>query len=292
MKKAVALMVLAGVCGAAMAHPDLGNSRRGKATSDPLPPVMPEAFGFFDNFDSYTPGSLIVGQGNWELWYTGGLNAAVVNAAPAAFSAPNSLACVPAADIVQRFTITGGAWDGGAMTYMASTTLGDGYFIVMNGYGAAALDNWSVQVRFGGVDNLVESQFGFEVLPLQEDAWKQLRFTVDLDQLPIAELDIYYDGTLLADNLDWQNNVSGAGNRAIACYDLYSATGLINFDNVKLFPQCYCDCEEDGDNDVFDFLCYNNEYAGKTDYADCEMDGDWDVFDYLCFLNSCSGPCP
>ena len=48
---------------------------------------------------------------------------------------------------------------------------------------------------------------------------------------------------------------------------------------------CYPDCEEDGDLDVFDFLCFMNRHAAQDPYADCEEDGDWDVFDFLCFLN-------
>ena len=46
---------------------------------------------------------------------------------------------------------------------------------------------------------------------------------------------------------------------------------------------CYSDCEGDGDLDVFDFLCFQSEWASQTTYGDCENDGDWDVFDFLCF---------
>jgi hypothetical protein len=54
---------------------------------------------------------------------------------------------------------------------------------------------------------------------------------------------------------------------------------------------CYADCEKDGDKDVFDFLCFQNEHANKTAYGDCEKDGDWDVFDFLCYQNEYAN-CP
>ncbi len=54
---------------------------------------------------------------------------------------------------------------------------------------------------------------------------------------------------------------------------------------------CYPDCEEDGDLDIFDFLCFQGEFANQTKYADCEGDGDWDVFDFLCFQGQFANGC-
>lgn len=45
----------------------------------------------------------------------------------------------------------------------------------------------------------------------------------------------------------------------------------------------YADCEDDGDLDIFDFLCFQSAWAAQNPYADCEDDADWDVFDFLCF---------
>lgn len=56
--------------------------------------------------------------------------------------------------------------------------------------------------------------------------------------------------------------------------------------------ECYADCERDGDLDVFDYLCFLNEFVSASPYADCERDGDWDIFDYLCFQGSFAGGCP
>ncbi len=61
---------------------------------------------------------------------------------------------------------------------------------------------------------------------------------------------------------------------------------------MLLKKSCYADCEGDGDLDVFDFLCFQSEWAAKTAYGDCENDGDWDVFDFLCFQSAYANGCP
>ena len=55
---------------------------------------------------------------------------------------------------------------------------------------------------------------------------------------------------------------------------------------------CYSDCEEDGDLDIFDYLCFLGSYSIQSPYADCEGDGDWDIFDFLCFLGAYGAGCP
>lgn len=59
----------------------------------------------------------------------------------------------------------------------------------------------------------------------------------------------------------------------------------------KVVEACYADCEGDNDLDVFDFLCFQGEWANKTPYGDCEGDNDWDVFDFLCFQGAYSLGC-
>lgn len=69
--------------------------------------------------------------------------------------------------------------------------------------------------------------------------------------------------------------------------------GLTDPSSVAIGPVvCYADCEDDGDLDIFDFLCFQGRYATGDAYADCEKDGDTDLFDYLCFLNTYASGCP
>jgi hypothetical protein len=55
---------------------------------------------------------------------------------------------------------------------------------------------------------------------------------------------------------------------------------------------CYADCDESGELDFFDFLCFQNEFAAGTAYADCDGSGQLDFFDFLCFQNEFAAGCP
>ena len=187
-----------------------------------------------DNFDSYAPGSALTGQGGWELWYAGG-NDGYVSDEQAA-SPTNSLKNYTLSDMVQDFTgIDDGQWTMRCKVYVPSTATGDGYVIMMNQYGAPAIDNWSLQVKFDGTANIVESQWGYQQLPLIEDQWVELQADIDLDN---DLLDIYYGGNPLALGLIWTNNAGSGGITSIACIDLFSnAMNGIYYDDVSLTPE-------------------------------------------------------
>jgi hypothetical protein len=55
---------------------------------------------------------------------------------------------------------------------------------------------------------------------------------------------------------------------------------------------CEVDCDESGELDFFDFLCFQNEFATGAAYADCDDSGAHDFFDFLCFQNAFAGGCP
>ena len=70
--------------------------------------------------------------------------------------------------------------------------------------------------------------------------------------------------------------------------------GWINLDHATHYVALLCgpDCEEDGDLDVFDFLCFQGKFAAQDPYADFEGDGDWDIFDFLAYQNAFALGCP
>jgi DNA-binding beta-propeller fold protein YncE len=59
-----------------------------------------------------------------------------------------------------------------------------------------------------------------------------------------------------------------------------------------MIGECYADCDESGELDFFDFLCFQNEFAAQTPYADCDGSGQHDFFDFLCFQNEFAAGCP
>jgi hypothetical protein len=57
-------------------------------------------------------------------------------------------------------------------------------------------------------------------------------------------------------------------------------------------PSCYADCDESGELDFFDFLCFQNAFAAGEEYADCDDSGSLDFFDFLCFQDEFAAGCP
>ncbi len=56
--------------------------------------------------------------------------------------------------------------------------------------------------------------------------------------------------------------------------------------------ECYADCDGSGSLDLFDFLCFQNDFAASAPSADCDASGALDFFDFLCFQNAFAAGCP
>jgi len=55
---------------------------------------------------------------------------------------------------------------------------------------------------------------------------------------------------------------------------------------------CYPDCDGTNSLDLFDFLCFVNQFNAGVPYSDCTQDGVYDLFDFLCFVNAFNAGCP
>lgn len=61
---------------------------------------------------------------------------------------------------------------------------------------------------------------------------------------------------------------------------------------IELMPgSCYADCDHSMVLNLFDFLCFVNEFNAGGAYADCDGSGTLDLFDFLCFVNEFNGGC-
>ena len=258
--------------------------------------------GFSDNFDSYAPGSGIIGQGGWIGWDLSAPNAFVDNTNAA--SAPNSLVSVFGTDVVQVFNLTTGKWIAKAKTYMPSGNSGIGYFIMLNTFSAPYVSggNWSVQVDLNASAGVVIShnRLGNMQAPLIYDQWVEIVCTIDLDN---DTLDITYGGQPLAVGAQWSWNVSGSpGQIAIQCLDLYSESAGFRWDDVSLLPDlsgaCYANCDQSTTAPVLnvaDFSCFLTKFAGGDNYANCDQSTTapvLNVADFSCFLTKFAGGCP
>jgi hypothetical protein len=54
---------------------------------------------------------------------------------------------------------------------------------------------------------------------------------------------------------------------------------------------CYADCTGDQGLDLFDFLCFVNDFNAEEGYADCDGNETFDLFDFLCFVNQFNAGC-
>lgn len=54
---------------------------------------------------------------------------------------------------------------------------------------------------------------------------------------------------------------------------------------------CYADCDRSCTLDLFDFLCFTNDFNAEDAHADCDGNGTFDLFDFLCFVNAFNKGC-
>lgn len=292
--KTTALVMIAGVAfglGAtvAAAHPTdhVKNTKKHHATVKNVHDESPQS-DFFDDFESYKAGSDIVGQGGWEVWYTGGEHAVV-----GTDHGTQSLQDHVLSDIVQQFDIHDGQWTLSVDVYCPSDAnpAGEGYIILMSGYGGA--DLWNIQVRFDSSQfAIVEAQFEDGTLPIILDQWVNFHVDIDLDA---DHMTMYYGNDVLFDGA-YTGSVNGDGTTDIAALDLFdNSVDPIFYDNVSLKasggPGCYPDCNGDKTLDLFDFLCFVNDFNANGAYSDCDGNASHDLFDFLCFVNTFNAGC-
>jgi hypothetical protein len=241
-----------------------------------------------DDFDSYKAGSNISGQGGWEVWCTGGTDATVSDAY--SHSEPNSMMLIPASDIVQRYNETSGQLVFSFYIYVPSTATGGSASInLMNAYCDPL--GWSASTTFNPDTNLVAAYSGGSTT-LIEDEWVQYRAEIDLDNDTLNE---FYGDTQFVFNAIWTTNIS-PGPLALVAADFYS--DFLNesyIDNVVLESaggeECYPDCDATDSLDLFDFLCFVNDFNAFGEYSDCDLDAEQTLFDFLCFVNAFNAGC-
>lgn len=183
---------------------------------------------FTENFDAYTTGSLIAGQGGWETWdNVAAVNTTVVSTQ--AFTTPNSLLITGQADIVRRFTgVTSGTWYAKTRVFVPSTQVGESWFIVLNRYAPLAADNnWSIQLVMcvtgcttqGAIAGTAASLGGTGIpgsgsVPLVTNQWVEVRAEINLTA---NSYNLFYNNTLVQTGL-----YQATGLQAVSAIDLFS----------------------------------------------------------------------
>lgn len=72
---------------------------------------------------------------------------------------------------------------------------------------------------------------------------------------------------------------------------LLNSCGKAETRSATLTVTCYADCDGSKNLDLFDFLCFTNEFLAFHAYADCDESGFLDLFDFICFTNAFNSGC-
>jgi hypothetical protein len=187
---------------------------------------------WFDDFDTYSSGSGLIGQGGWEGWGGGTSTDAIITDLYAR-SAPNSVDILPTTDVIQQFSgyntglITISAW-----MYIPGNSTGQQYFILLDAYDHVGTTNhWALQLRFEA--GIVESEFDTVTYPTVFDQWAELQVVIDMDN---DIMRVSYDGTeFLAKSYTAGTNNDFTGVLNLACLDLFSNGGSeVYWDDISL----------------------------------------------------------
>ncbi len=187
-----------------------------------------------DNFDSYATDLLLQGVGGWKGWANDPA-AAPYTRDEQARSTPNSVEIVNFTDAVHEFTDHNtGIWYFTAYQYIPTGATGESYFILLNQYDdAGATNNWSTQVNFNMIQNLVvaEGEAAGATLPMVRDQWMEIRVEIDL----VNDVQKFYYGGDLLYQSTWTDGMSGGGILNIAAVDLWgNGASAIYYDDICL----------------------------------------------------------
>ncbi len=250
------------------------------------PNASAQSCGLHETFENYPPGPLADGQGGWSV-----IGRAVIDDELSS-SGHNSLRLGSDAEVLHPLDIADGIWELSVMTYMPSFNHIDNAYII--GYaiyeGPGGEVFYSMQVRFGAMDGLVESQFDFNVLPLIRDQWIELRAVVNLNE---NRYDLLYGDQVLVENLVWHGEIFNSPTwQAINLFsyglEVFYADDII----IAERGRCPADFNRDGVASTLDFLAFLNAYNAQDPCADRDHNGIVNTLDFLSFLNDYNAGCP
>ena len=213
--------------------------------SNTSPTAMPASKGrdWFENFDSYTTGSPLHGQGGWAGWDNNAAATGYVSDVQAQ-STPNSVQIQwnsgVAADMVHEYSgVNSDAWIYKAWQYVPSSMTGIQFFILMNTYTAGTTHNspdWSLQLEFSATGGYIRDFNNVAASrPLLTNTWVEIRVEIDFE----ADVQtVYYDNVQFISK-SWRNGVAQGGAKNLACVDLYagdSTSTAVYYDDLSLTP--------------------------------------------------------
>jgi len=233
-----------------------------------------------DNFDNYTVGSSMHGQGGWKGWDNDPQWTAYVSD-DYSRSSPHSVDITFPSDLVHEFSgISSGNWTFIDWVYVPSDFSGENYFILLGDYtdGAGQLNKWAVQLEMNSSLSIIESEFDDLSLPLIYDRWVEIRVEFDLDA---DWFECYYDGEILVEKA-WSAGPNNAGDTPLKleAVDLFSKSGnSVYHDDLSLEGEAGAD----PDLECEGILEWENVTVGSTQTGSFDIENigggllDWNV---------------
>lgn len=189
---------------------------------------------WFEDFDSYTATTQVVGQGGWEEWSPG--SGALVSNAQSRTPA-NAIDINGPTDLVHQYSgYTSGTWVYTAHQFVPTGMTGTSYMILLNDYAyPSGPYSWSMQLLFNGATGMVSANCGGAAvisMPYVSNQWTEIKVVLDLDQDWVK---IYYNGVLFDDPAVPDHATLGGGYQWSLGDFGTNTTGLVNLAAVDLF---------------------------------------------------------
>ena len=278
----------------ATALPAVGTTNIEKADSISLNPNVASTgtIVWSDDFDSYTAGSLLHGQGGWEAWdLTIELSPYVSNEKYR--SSPNSVEIdyddegIIWSDIIHMFYgVNSDQWTITAWWFLPEEFVGVSNFVLHNKYEHGVHEfprDTSVVLQADGQFDVIDDLHTLENLPLIRGEWIEIRIEIDFD---LDTYDAYYNSTLLS-SASWTR---GEGQKNLACINLCNDGEVSNvtyFDDINIEgdvsenSDLYCEGDlgwqevEPGATVVGSFILQNSGIEGTLLDWEIESTPDW-----------------
>lgn len=239
-----------------------------------------------DDFQSYTVGTSVDGQGGWAGWDNTPFPApnALIENDPTAAPGNQVLKLITNNDMVQQFTgATSGTWVFSAKQYLPSSLHVDNdatkttSVILMNNYAVGGPYGWGAQINFNlgtagaASDTVVDAEDGLGTLPVIYDAWVDIRVEINLD---LNFRVTYYNNALLG-VARWYDPADTNQAKAVKALDLWAAGGgnPAYYDDLSLAAGTGATCGTDA---LEDFESYT---LGSKLTGQCYWVG-WDGADF------------
>jgi hypothetical protein len=145
---------------------------------------------------------------------------------------------LPSSDLVHEFDVTGGMIEFTVMQYIPSGGTGETFFILLNSYNDAGVNegfkDWSVVTKFNLATGVITADDVATEATVLFDEWVEFKCMIDLDDNIVDE---YYNGVLIKSQ-PWDTDDDGGIHNTLQCIDLWgNNASSVYYDNITVVAQ-------------------------------------------------------